>query len=86
MRLLRAVMLDVSLRGFTRVMLCMLMVPVRRVRMMSSLLVLAGFMVLGRLIVVPSGMLVVFRRLAMMIRCLFRHVPSSPRPQATRMP
>jgi hypothetical protein len=70
-------MLGVSLGGFIRVMLGVLVVPVRRVRMVRSLLVFAGFMVLGRLNVVPSGMFMVFRRLAMMIRCIFRHVPSS---------
>jgi hypothetical protein len=56
-----AVMFNMRLCGFCAVMHCMLKVPVSGMRMMGSLLMVAGFVVSGSLLVVKSCFLVVFR-------------------------
>jgi hypothetical protein len=48
-----------------------------RMCMMRRLLVMSGFMMLGRLTVVPSGVSMMFRCLMMMFRSFLRHLASS---------
>src|SRR5262245_53505644 len=66
---MRAVRLD----GFRRVMLRVLVVPVRGVRVMRRFFVCAGFMVLGRFVVMVPGVLVVLGGLAVVVGGFFRH-------------
>ena len=71
-------MLGVMTAGFGMMMLGMAGVPMRAVRMMSRLFVIAGFMMLGGFTVVPRGMFVMFGSLFVMVldACLIVHVHS----------
>jgi len=72
-----AVMLGVMTAGFDMMMLGMAGVSVRAVRMMSRLLVIAGFMMPGSFAMVLRGMLVMFSRLVMMLdACVVAHISS----------
>jgi hypothetical protein len=66
-------MLYVRLRGLCRVMKCMLVVPVRRVGMMGSLLVLSGLVMLSCLVMMTSCVLMVLGCLFVMLCSLLRH-------------
>ena len=75
--LVLAVMLGVMTAGLDMMMLGVAGVPMRAVRMMSRLFVIAGFMMLGSFAVVLRGMLVVFGRLVVMLdACVVAHVSS----------
>ena len=49
----------------------MRVMPMRKMRVMSGFFMIASLVVLGCLMMVLCGMFVVFRRLAMMVCCLF---------------
>jgi hypothetical protein len=67
-------MLAVFFRCLARVVRSLLMVAVRCVCMMTSLFVLAGFVVLRRFLVMARGSLVVFGGFAMVLCCFFGHL------------
>lgn len=66
-----AVVLDVRLGGFRRVMHGVLMVAVRQVRVMPSRFVSALFVMLCGFLMVTRGVLVMLGCLVMMFCCLF---------------
>jgi hypothetical protein len=65
--LLAAVMLGVGLGSLRRVMVCVLLVAVRRVRVMGGLLVVPFFVMLRSRAVMPGGVLVVLGGLGVVI-------------------
>jgi hypothetical protein len=67
-RLLMAVIVRVMLASFLRVMLGVDLMPVRHVRVMTGLLVVATFVMLGGRVVMFRGMLVMFSGFAVMFR------------------
>jgi len=71
--LLLAVVFRVALRCFRGMVKSMDMVAVGDMRMVRGFLMIAGLMAFGRVLVVPSGVLMVVGRLMVMFRCLLRH-------------
>jgi hypothetical protein len=65
--LLVAVMLNVRFGGLSGVVMCMLVVAMSCVRVMRSLLVVAGLVMLCSLFVMTCGVFVVFGRFVMML-------------------
>jgi hypothetical protein len=72
--LLLAVDLDVLFRGVFRVLVGMSVVCMRHVRMVSRLLVVAGFVMLCGLVMVVGSLRMVMGSLLVMMRCFLRHV------------
>jgi hypothetical protein len=66
-------MLRVRFCRLTRMMVSVFVVTLCGLRMMRSLFVVTGVMMLRRFSMMPSRMPVVFRCLTMMIGCFFRH-------------
>jgi hypothetical protein len=66
-----AVVLDVRLGGFRRVMHGVLMMAMCQMRVVPSGFVIALFVMLGGFLMVPCGVLVMFCCLVMMFCCLF---------------
>jgi hypothetical protein len=60
-------MLYVAFRGFGCVMVGVLVVPVSKMRMVTRLLMISGFMVLRGVFVMASGVFMVFRCFSMVI-------------------
>jgi hypothetical protein len=69
--LLLAVMFEVGFGRLRSMMGDMQMVGMREVGMVRSFLVSAGFMVLGRFLVMTRGVLVMFGGFLVMVCCLF---------------
>lgn len=68
-----AVVLDMQLGRFRRMMHGVLMMAARRVRMVGGGLVVTSLMVSGGFAMMPGGMLVMFRCLVMMLGCVLGH-------------
>jgi hypothetical protein len=71
--LLASVVLDVRLRSFGCVMVCMLVMAMGRMSVVSGLVVVTTFVVLGRFPVMSSCVVVVLRRLLVVIGRLLGH-------------
>jgi hypothetical protein len=65
------VVLNVQFCRFLGVMSCMVCVSLCRVRVVSGRFVVAGFVMAGGFPMMYRRVVAVFRRLAMMLRCLF---------------
>jgi hypothetical protein len=65
------VLVSVLLGGLVMVVLGVKVMPMRYVRVMSSFLVVAGFVMLRGFLVVTRGMFVVFGGVPMMLGCRF---------------
>jgi hypothetical protein len=63
--------LNVQFCRFSGVVVCVVCVPRRRVRVVSGCLVITSLMMPGGLTMVLRRVLVVFRCLVMVLRCLF---------------
>jgi hypothetical protein len=63
--------LDVQFRRFLGVMGCVVRMPLRCVRMVSGCLMITRLMMPGGFAMVVRRVLMVFRRLEMVLRCLF---------------
>jgi hypothetical protein len=72
-----AVVLDVRLRRFSRVMSGVLHVSVGGVSVVRGALVISRLVVVGCLAMVPGGVLVVFGCVLMMLCCVFCHGDAS---------
>jgi hypothetical protein len=64
-------MFDMEFCCFLSMIGCMHMVAMREVGMVRGFLVSAGFMVLGRFLMMMSGVLVMFGGFLVMVCCLF---------------
>jgi len=71
------VVLNVSLCCFRSMMESMDVMPMSRMRVMSRLFMVAGFMMLRGLLMVLRCVLVVLRRLAVVFCCCLRHCAAS---------
>jgi hypothetical protein len=60
-------------RRFRGVLRGLFMMPTGRMRMMRGFLVTACLMVLGRFLVMPCRVLMLFRRVLVMLGCFGRH-------------
>ncbi len=83
-RLLLAVMLQVALGRLLAVVAGMEVMAVREMGMMRGLLVRPGLVVLGRFLVVPRGVLMVFGSLLVVFRSLLGHPALPPVPEFYR--
>jgi len=68
--------LCVSLGRFSRVMRCVMKMPLRRVRVMGRSFVVPTVMMFRRLAMMTGGVIVVFRSLAVVFRSFLRHIYS----------
>jgi hypothetical protein len=68
--------LCVSLGRFSRVMRCVMKMPLRRVRVMGRSFVVPTVMMFRRLAMMTGGVIVVFRGLAVVFRSFLRHISS----------
>lgn len=71
-----SVMLRMKLGCFRRVVGCVVQVTLRRVRVVSCCLMVAGFVMLRRFHMMLGGLFVVMRRFVMVFRCFLRHICS----------
>jgi len=71
-----AMFLCVSLGRFSRVMRCVMKMPLRRVRVMGRSFVVPTVMMFRRLAMMTGGVIVVFRSLAVVFRSFLRHIYS----------
>ena len=69
-----AVLIGMVLGGFSRVMIRMLIMPMRHVSVMAGLLVVAAFVMLGSFFMVFRCVLVMFRRFSVVICAFVGHL------------